>query len=175
MIKMITEEEHDYLQLFYLGIKPTVLEGQGTSIALHLMERYPYTTFHTGSILFFQNHRSKTLFDIKKLYHHGKRFEFLLGNTLGYPPLAVKYYAYRGDRRNPKHFIVGYNGFMFGTNVDHIQEDIEWIDQQYNIPSDLQCGLFVESEASLPYRVQLDRDVDLYEQIKTHIAFQSIF
>lgn len=160
----------DY-EAFLDGYKPALLIKNDAKIFSRLVEKYPsvlaYKRKDFDMYLFFQTEKCK-----KKYLHQNRRYEedtyedhYLLGVTLGFPKKSVEFFSelYGGrlsleEQQEKERYKVGirWAGFCFSTHLDLIEQEIDWLWNQYLHPKSENQPLYVwdyeENYLEVPYR-----------------------
>jgi hypothetical protein len=100
---------------------------------------YPFVDVRPGiATLFFQNEELKEEFLIKSrdLDFDEPEFKKVLGEALGYPPVAAQYYAdWMQDRSVEKYHVdVQYAGRRFAGHIDDAESIAQWLWSNVPIP-----------------------------------------
>lgn len=147
------------VKLFLNGIKPGILVAsikhniadiiQKKEIGLttlgddlfHIVNKnYPYVVFDDNKIaIFFQNEKMKKSFNKKTID------DLNIGLALGYPKSATKYYGKR-DVTSMDFVGLNFHGIQFATHRDLIDENVRWLNRKYDIPVELQTGIFINEK-----------------------------
>lgn len=168
--------------LFLAGIKPALLLNVAEKNCEYFAKEFPYShftyrTFNATEFVtvavFFQTFQQKLLFDMKRLFYKGKYFDQLLGITLGFPPNAIKQYLKNEDCEDLYDVGVVYHGIYFKTNLMTLQQDIEWLEDRYQIPNTLQTEITIRLHKKLSKeRVKINSIENIQEQIVEHFQKQ---
>jgi len=143
-------QEQEYL-LFERGIKPAIFlygkkEGEEIIKAKELIQKgFSYSEEHFEHVpdaigyFVFQDEKKKEKFD------NSEKSTYDCGIALGFPPNACKYYqesvSQKIDKRSS--IAVAYHGLFFGTLIDTLEEDISWLEKQYQIPDEIKQTIYL--------------------------------
>lgn len=135
-------------RLFEAGIKPALLLPY-RGAAVPLAERYPSIRFlHRQNIMIFNNAFDAHDFMAKgtivgrmrgtgELILDYKHYE--TGIALGFPPSAVT--AFDQEIPQQARVMFNYHGIVFATHETLVEENLEWLNQRYDIPIHLQTSV----------------------------------
>lgn len=148
---------YNQTSLFTEGIKPCALflPSEERSIEMRNM-KYPYIHVlhkHANLLLFFQNTKEKHDF----MAQHGLKQPImflnhrLIGNALGYPPLAYEAFPIHHSER----YAIDYHGFSFVCRKKDVYECLHYMHTRYSIPERLQIGVEVLSLRKDKYGTEL--------------------
>ena len=183
----------DY-EAFLAGMKPA-LYGNSKSLTFmenfHLFAPYPCVTRNidifdgADFFLFFQDDELKEnfLFNMRRVSPRSPEFHELLGVTLGYPPLAAKYYAQcirleqegrNQEREKLDQFRVSihYAGIRCTGHINDLTENAIWLWNRYEDNEDLKIGIGTKFyPVPRDNLKELDRLIDLkLHQIKEPLS-----
>lgn len=143
---------HD-VDAFLSGMKPAHYGNKGCSTTMKHIDKlrnYPYVTdginiSEDDYFLFFQNEELKQDF-VKQLAHVESRspqFHQLLGNALGYPPLATQFYATCQENKQNYDYSIGlmYGGVRCVSHVDDLIDNATWLWDRYTDDKDLRIQI----------------------------------
>lgn len=145
---------HD-VDAFLTGMKPALYGNTGSpTLMKHLDKLLPYPCVTDGIdifdgkdfFLFFQNDTLKQDF-LSRLAHVKSRspqFHQLLGETLGYPPLAAQFYAACQENEQYYDYSIGilYGGIRCVSHVDDLATNCMWLWDRYTDDKDLRIQIY---------------------------------
>lgn len=135
---------------FLLGMKPALYGNTGSPTMMTNIEKlmkYPHITkgidIFDGEdfFLFFQNEDLKNRFlqNVDQVMPRTPMFHELLGNTLGYPPLAAGFYA--SCMENEDMYVhslsIRYAGIRCISHVDELIQNAVWLWDRYTEKEDM--------------------------------------
>jgi hypothetical protein len=134
---------HD-VDAFLAGIKPALYGNtKSPTLMKHINKLLPYPYVTNGInifdgpefFLFFQNHQLKQDFlnRLAQVEFRSPQFHQLLGNTLGYPPLATRFYAACQVNEQLYHQSIGimYGGVRCISHVNDVTSNCIWLWDHY--------------------------------------------
>lgn len=205
---MYKDENHQVtreIELFNIGVKPMISlyfpmeENRDSVIQKYMLDRFSNIAHSHKHYDFFQNinilHTYEEKYapiveELEKAYKKGKNGEkktkqledkrlTMLGQLLGFPPLAVKAYVqdffdgtYRKHHKRECDIVVDYYGIHFGTKKEYLDKDLLWLERKYSVPEHLKKELWISNEYKdyvEIYQVSKDRvkelGLDKYENV----------
>lgn len=168
---MMKTPEHE-IQSFLYGYKPAYLHAAGfkfpyqTKDEVKQLDKYPciegiFSPSSYAQVLYFQNHQLKENFLLSGIDYRkdSREFQLLLGETLGYPPKAVRYFVnhYWNEVDTERSDKIGmhYCGISFVACIDDLEENSKWLWDTYNYCGDIVVTRKTENkrtEWSIPFR-----------------------
>jgi hypothetical protein len=144
---------HD-VDAFLTGIKPALYGNTGSPTLMEHLDKllpYPCVTDNIDIFdgkdffLFFQNEKLKQDF-LSQLSHVKSRspqFHQLLGNALGYPPLATQFYASCQEKEQLYDYSLGilYAGIRCISHVEEVESNCIWLWDRYTDDIDLRIQI----------------------------------
>ncbi|MCH5584212.1 hypothetical protein MK805_04420 [Shimazuella sp. AN120528] len=151
------------LEFFLKGYKPsyynTELDEEFTKHLPELMKSYPYIDKGIELMddvqyyLFFQNDDLKMEFEdkMKGVLVRSPEFHEILGNALGYPPKAVRFYgqAQRDTSLKKKKVGLHYASISCSSSIDDIVENAFWLWNTYFFEDSQQKSLKVRIDTKM--------------------------
>jgi hypothetical protein len=128
------------LDSFLQGIKPAYLcnQYQPDDIDTLIQSNYPHVLCG-GNHLFFQNEslKAKYLADMRGVAEGTWEDVFILGVTLGYPPLAARFFADAvfNESLDEKRAFFHYAGLSFAGSVEDDMKIASWLWLNINYPA----------------------------------------
>lgn len=151
------------MRLLYVGIKPMVSQVfDKANLPYKLLSQFHHDvrklkgTEEFVSILFFQDEKVRDRYLKAKLNLKGDPFFIEYGELFGYPPLATMDFLKRRKelfelRSDEGWSQICFHGLQFICTDDHVQDCIEWLKENYQIPTEYQSGIkVVEAFKKLP-------------------------
>lgn len=149
--------KHD---LFKGGVKPAILvyykkrvkgylTGEDTPLFVEYRKKYPYIIFKLrNSVLFFQTEEAKNKFmktgltfqQVKGKVNVTDYNQGVIGEVLGYPPLAVKAWEetyVKKENNVNRRARINYFGLVFVCYPEDVRECIEWLLENRRVPNEL--------------------------------------
>lgn len=143
---------HD-VDAFLIGMKPAHYGNKGCPTTMKHIDQlmsYPHVTdgiaiSNDDYFLFFQNEDLKQDFlrKVSKVKFRSPQFHQLLGDTLGYPPLATQFFAACQENKQNYDFSIGimYGGVRCVSHVDNLIDNATWLWNRYTDDKDLRIQI----------------------------------
>jgi hypothetical protein len=146
------------MRLFYAGIKPSLKQSFSKhNLPLKIINQFHHIISHFiikgkefYSVFFFQNEGLKQYYMESR---RGQNYFVNLGELFGYPPVAILDFLDRQKELSgvPTLFSwkrIFYHGISFVCKEEHVQECLDWLNNEYVIPSEYQVAIRVEDPFS---------------------------
>ncbi|MFC7441835.1 hypothetical protein [Laceyella putida] len=124
-------------QSFLVGTKPAVLENVAKIDPKQLreLERFPHFSLSDGFAMFFKTEDMMRNFEesVVGLEVKSKEYQIILGNVLGYPPLAVEFFAkkFSGELSKEEFMMrkvsLHFSGISCMGDVFDLRENVNWL------------------------------------------------
>lgn len=128
---------YEQRELFKAGIKPALMLPYKRDIA-DLLKVYPYVDLGEELYILFQNEELKHRFEVERAVAESGMGSMaaVLGESLGYPPCAVRAYVDRDLTRDNRanRARVTYYGMTFMCLSEDVPKALSWLVGRYEIP-----------------------------------------
>lgn len=130
----------DAFEAFVKGLKPSHFAAHIFKDRFeHLKQRYPSAYVRDVATLFFQDEelRNKYITESNGLHFDSSEYKEVLGVTLGYPPVAARFFADTMRNKGLEKYgaVFDYYGRYFGGHIDDVKEIAKWLwDHVENYP-----------------------------------------
>lgn len=168
------------VESFLIGMKPAHYGNKGCPSTMKHIEKlkvYPYITDGINIsddeyFLFFQNEELKQGF-VNRLAHvkaKSPQFHQLLGETLGYPPLATQFYAACRENKQNYDYSIGlmYGGVRCINHIDDLTKNAVWLWDRYTDDVDLRIQVDGNLHPVKPYDTE-----ELEKIVQTHFQHRT--
>lgn len=131
-------------ELFKAGIKPALMLPYKRDV-VDLLKVYPYVDMGQDLYILFQNDDLKNRFEVERAIAESGvgSMALVLGESLGYPPCAVRAYVER-ELTIASRAKVTYYGMTFVCLVEDVPEALTWLAERYVIPESMKREFLYE-------------------------------